>query len=234
MVWLGWGVDPQQPSIPIPAVCRRPAPTRARWRGQVALVCPCCRQTMSVCPWGDGCGALGPGFGAKQQSSPPKRCGRRRGGMRRRSQRRGGLGRGEPGFVTRPNPAAISSRQTLAGPVLPSRPGWILHSCLASHPRSPRLRHRLLPEPPNASSCCLRLLPFPSPLREGCPEPHRAGGELLPASPGPLPAPAPPQPPALLAPVPPQKAQGCWQSTPWACWSNMGVLETGLNLLMVG
>lgn len=57
MVWLGWGVDPQQPSIPIPAVCRRPAPTRACWRGQAALVCPCCRQMMSVCPWGDGCGA---------------------------------------------------------------------------------------------------------------------------------------------------------------------------------
>ena len=109
---LGWGGDPQQPSSPVPVVCGQPAPTRARRRGQAALVCPHRRQTVSVCPWetaaelwgrrgemaaelperpwGDGYRAVGLGCGAKRQSSPSKRCGRRRGGMRRRSQRRGG------------------------------------------------------------------------------------------------------------------------------------------------
>lgn len=158
-------------------------------------MCPHHRQMVSLCPRGHGCGevgvAVGPWLrdwrGAKSRAVP--RSGMAAGAEECAGAARPGMGgRGELGFISRSNLAAISRRQSLAGSVLPIHPAQILHSCLASHPRSPRLRHCLLPELPNVSSCCLRLLPFPSPPWERClkavqhpqgPSSHRLSSTLV-------------------------------------------------------
>lgn len=189
-MWLGWGEDPQQPFIvpvdpwhPVqqagedkPHLC---AHTTDRW-------CLFVHEDMAVersgWLWGHGCGT-----GVGPRAVP--RSGMAAGAEECAGAARPGMGgRGELGFISRSNLAAISRRQSLAGSVLPIHPAQILHSCLASHPRSPRLRHCLLPELPNASSCCLRLLPFPSPPWERClkalqhpqgPSSHRPSSTLV-------------------------------------------------------
>lgn len=175
MVRLGWGEDPPQPFIlSLPT----PGPSSECRRGQATLSVPRADGVcLSVRPWEGGCGAAGEAVGpwlwgywsGARGAQCPGAVRPPGGGMCAARAGTGGGG-GWDSFqdlTWQPFPAG---RACLA----PFFPSILLRSCIpAWRPTraSPASGTALLPELPNASSCCLRLLPFPSPLWERCLKP---------------------------------------------------------------